>query len=96
MYHLITSLLFTPSSFPSHSLLVRTLHPSASPSSPSFLPSEVLASAQGSTSLKDGRGAWKEAIEIVLAETAKIRRVRLGWVEKGELIRFWRTKGKRR
>ncbi|ORX35559.1 hypothetical protein BD324DRAFT_652110 [Kockovaella imperatae] len=93
LYHLLTSLLFTPSPFPSRSLLVRTLHPSASPSSPSFLPSEVLALGQG-PSLKYGRGAWREAIEIVLAETGKIRRVRLGWVEKAELIAFWR--GKRR
>lgn len=71
---------------------IRTLHPSASPSSPSFLPSEILANAPGGldSAGKDGKAAWKEAIATVLAETGKIRRVKgMGWVEKEAFLSYW-------
>ena len=90
--HLLTSVLFTPTPIPRRSLTVRTLHPSASPSSPSFLPSEILANAPGGLegAGKDGTGAWREAIATVLAETGRVRRVKgMGWVEKGAFLEYW-------
>ncbi|WVW84291.1 hypothetical protein I302_106322 [Kwoniella bestiolae CBS 10118] len=94
--HLIFSLLYTPTPIPSRSLHVRTLHPSASPSSPSFLPSEILNNAPGGLDgvAKDPKAVWREAIGIVLAETGRVRRTRgLGWVEKAGFLDYW---GKRR
>ncbi|KAI9639072.1 uncharacterized protein MKK02DRAFT_39348 [Dioszegia hungarica] len=82
------------SSFTSNSLLIRTLHPSASPSSPSFLPSDILSSISGGLEGvgRDGTGAWREAVMAVLAETGRTRRVRgMGWVEKGSFLEYART-----
>jgi hypothetical protein len=92
--HLLTSLLYTPTPFPSRSLTERTLHPSASPSSPSFLPSEILASVPGGLEAagRDGKGAWREACSVILGETGRSRRVKLGWVEKEGFIEYWRSK----
>ena len=89
--HIFWSLLWTPTPFPSRTLTVRTLHPSAAPSSPSFLPSEILAATPGGIELagRDGSGAWREACAVVLAETGRVRRVRLGWVEKDEFLGYW-------
>jgi len=73
-------------------MTVRTLHPSASPSSPSFLPSEILANAPGGLDAagKDGKAAWREAIATVLAETGRVRRVKgMGWVEKKGFLEYW-------
>lgn len=83
--------IYTPTPFPSRSMTERTLHPAASPSSPSFLPSEILSNTPGGVESagKDGKGAWREACSIVLAETGRIRRVRLGWVEKEGFLAYW-------
>ncbi|KAK4685093.1 hypothetical protein P7C73_g5070, partial [Tremellales sp. Uapishka_1] len=94
LHHLFFSLLFVPHPYPSRSLHVRTLHPSSSPSSPSFLPSEILASAPGGLDaiVRDGTGAWREAVATVLAETGRVRRVKgMGWVEKKGFLMFWKT-----
>ncbi|WVQ77873.1 hypothetical protein IAR50_007575 [Cryptococcus sp. DSM 104548] len=92
--HLTLSTLFTPSLFPHRSLHLRTLHPAASPSSPSFLPGEILANQPGGLEGqlgKDGSaGVWREAVGVVLAETGKVRRVRgMGWVEKKAFLEYW-------
>jgi len=73
-------------------MTIRTLHPTASPSSPSFLPSEILANAPGGfdSAGKDGKGAWREACATVLAETGRVRRVKgMGWVEKKGFLEYW-------
>ncbi|EIW70325.1 hypothetical protein TREMEDRAFT_67999 [Tremella mesenterica DSM 1558] len=93
--HLFGSLLFTPTPMPQRSLGVRMLHPSASPSSPSFLPSEILADHPGGLEGlgKNGEGVWREAVSVVLAETGKVRRVKgMGWVEKEGFLEYWNTK----
>ncbi|GFZ46932.1 hypothetical protein JCM24511_04158 [Saitozyma sp. JCM 24511] len=90
--HLLTTLIWTPTPFQRRILTVRTLHPAASPSSPSFLPTEILASAPGGLEgvAKDGTGAWREAIATVMAETGRVRRVRgMGWVEKSAFLEYW-------
>ncbi|ORY26353.1 hypothetical protein BCR39DRAFT_579037 [Naematelia encephala] len=92
--HLLFQTLYTPTPFQRRSLLVRTLHPSASPSSPSFLPSEILAATPGGLAgvAKDGRGAMREAIGVVLAETGRVRRVGgMGWVEKKGFLDYWQS-----
>lgn len=73
------------------SMAVRTLHPSAAPSSPSFLPSEVLASQPGGlAAAKDEKAVWREACGIVLAETGRVRRVPgMGWVEKTSFLEYY-------
>ncbi|OCF74403.1 hypothetical protein I204_04775 [Kwoniella mangroviensis CBS 8886] len=89
--HLLFSLLYTPTPIPSRSLHVRTLHPSASPSSPSFLPSEILHNAPGGldSAAKDPKAVWREAIGVVLAETGRIRRTKgMGWVEKASFLDY--------
>lgn len=96
--HLLFELLWTPHPAPKRSLTVRTLHPSASPSSPSFLPSEILAAAPGGfdNAGKDGKAAWREAIATVLAETGKVRRVKgMGWVEKAAFLEYWASNKRR-
>lgn len=92
IHHLLTTLLWTPNLLTSRSLLVRTLNPAASPSSPSFLPSEILASTPGGMEAAGRDGAWREACSIVLAETGKIRRVRLGWVEKKGFLEYYNSR----
>ncbi|RSH89072.1 hypothetical protein EHS25_002738 [Saitozyma podzolica] len=90
--HLLTTLIWTPTPFQRRTLTVRTLHPAASPSSPSFLPTEILASAPGGLEGvgKDGTGVWREAIATVMAETGRVRRVRgMGWVEKSAFLEYW-------
>ncbi|TXT08814.1 hypothetical protein VHUM_02942 [Vanrija humicola] len=73
------------------SMAVRTLHPSAAPSSPSFLPSEVLASQPGGlAAAKDDKAVWREACGIVLAETGRVRRVPgMGWAEKTSFLEYY-------
>ncbi|KAL1405891.1 hypothetical protein Q8F55_007571 [Vanrija albida] len=81
------------------SMAVRTLHPSAAPSSPSFLPSEVLASQPGGlAAAKDDKAVWREACGIVLAETGRVRRVPgMGWVEKTSFLEYYaKSKSRRR
>jgi hypothetical protein len=76
-------------------MTIRTLHPASSPSSPSFLPSEILASAPGGveTAGRDGRDAWREAIGVCLAETGRVRKVGgMSWVEKSTFLDYWATK----
>ncbi|WWC88984.1 uncharacterized protein L201_003899 [Kwoniella dendrophila CBS 6074] len=91
--HLVTSMLYTPTPYPNRSLHIRTLHPSASPSSPSFLPSEILNNAPGGLDIavgKDHKSVWRESIATVLAETGRIRRTKgMGWVEKGTFLEYW-------
>ncbi|WRT66698.1 uncharacterized protein IL334_003659 [Kwoniella shivajii] len=94
--HLTFSLLYTPTPIPSRSVHIRTLHPSASPSSPSFLPSEILNNAPGGldNAAKDPNSVWREATATVLAETGRVRRTKgMGWVEKGGFLDYW---GKRK
>ncbi|WWC62236.1 uncharacterized protein I303_104832 [Kwoniella dejecticola CBS 10117] len=96
--HLL-SFLYTPTPIPTRSMHIRTLHPSASPSSPSFLPSEVLNNAPGgldaSAAAKDPRSVWREAVSIVLAETGRVRRTKgMGWVEKGQFSEYWGKRNK--
>ncbi|WWD16971.1 hypothetical protein CI109_101405 [Kwoniella shandongensis] len=96
--HLIFSTLYTPTPTPSRSLHIRTLHPSASPSSPSFLPSEILANAPGGLDAagKDHKAVWREACATVLAETGRVRRVKgMGWVEKKAFLEYWVRSGRR-
>jgi len=62
------------------------------------LPSEILTNAPGGLDDlgKDGKGAWREAIATVLAETGKVRRVKgMGWVEKKGFLDYWKTARKR-
>ncbi|TYJ53016.1 hypothetical protein B9479_006344 [Cryptococcus floricola] len=94
--HALLSTLFTPSLFPHRSLHIRTLHPAASPSSPSFLPGEILAAQPGGLEgqlgmdKEGGGGVWREAVGVVLAETGRVRRVRgMGWVEKKAFLEYW-------
>lgn len=97
-YANLLSLLATPSPLPSRTLHIRTLHPSHSPSSPSFLPSEILSAAPGGYDGvgKDGKGAWREAIAVTLAELGRVRRVRgMGWVEKSAFLDFYSKRGRR-
>lgn len=86
LLHLYTLL----SSLSPQSLSVRTLHPLNSPSSPSFLPSEILSATPGGMEgVKDGQGAWREAVATVLAETGRVRRVKgMGWVEKAGFLEY--------
>ncbi|KAK8864715.1 hypothetical protein IAR55_001969 [Kwoniella newhampshirensis] len=96
--HLIFSTLYTPQPAPSRSLYVRTLHPSAAPSSPSFLPSEILINAPGGLDAagKDHKAVWREACATVLAETGRVRRVKgMGWVEKKAFLEYWQRSGRR-
>ncbi|KAL7422055.1 hypothetical protein Q5752_003829 [Cryptotrichosporon argae] len=73
---------------PTRTVQLRTLHPSAAPSSPSFLPSEVVSAA--GLGRVDERGVWREAIAIVLAETGRSRRVTgMGWAEKAEFLDYY-------
>ncbi|KAK1923936.1 hypothetical protein DB88DRAFT_488504 [Papiliotrema laurentii] len=91
--HLL-SFIQTPTPFPSRSVTERTLHPSASPSSPSFLPGEILRDTPGGLEAAGpgGKGAWREACSISLAETGRTRRVRIGWVEKEGFLEYSATK----
>lgn len=77
---------------PPRTMTVRTLHPSMSPSGPSFLPSEILRNSPGGLEgLESGAGIWKEAIATVLAECGRLRRVRgMGWVEKQGFLDYWK------
>lgn len=91
-------LLATPSPLPSRTLHVRTQNPSHSPSSPSFLPSEILSATPGGYDGvgKDGTGAWREAIAVTLAELGRVRRVRgMGWVEKSAFLDFYAKRSRR-
>lgn len=73
-------------------MAVRTLHPSAAPSSPSFLPSEVLNGLQG---VKED-AAWRDACAVALAETGKVRRVPgMGWVEKASFLAYYNARRRR-
>lgn len=94
----ILSLLSTTSPIQSRSLHIRTLHPSHSPSSPSFLPSEILSATPGGFDGmgKEGGGAWREAIAVTLAELGRVRRVRgMGWVEKAAFLDYYDKRGRR-
>ncbi|WVF71123.1 hypothetical protein IAT40_005920 [Kwoniella sp. CBS 6097] len=97
--HLLFSLLWTPTPLSQRSLHIRTLHPSASPSSPSFLPSEVLNNAPGGldSAAKNPESVWREACATVLAETGRVRRTKgMGWTEKGTFLEYWTKAGSRR
>lgn len=97
MRHLL-SFFWTPGPVPPRSMTVRTLHPSGSPSSPSFLPSEILANTPGGldSAGKDGKGAWREACATVLAETGRVKRVRgMGWEEKKGFLEYWKSARRR-
>lgn len=90
--------LFSMLSAPLRSVHVRTLHPAHSPSSPSFLPSEILSGVPGGYDGvgKDGRGAWREAIAVTLAELGRVRRVRgMGWVEKSAFLEYYNKRARR-
>ncbi|WWC69859.1 uncharacterized protein I206_103802 [Kwoniella pini CBS 10737] len=94
--HILSSL-YTPTPISKRTMHIRTLHPSASPSSPSFLPSEILNNAPGGidSTFKDPKAAWREAIAIVLAETGRVRRTKgMGWVEKGQFLEYWEKRNK--
>ncbi|WVR06750.1 hypothetical protein IAU60_003785 [Kwoniella sp. DSM 27419] len=96
--HLFFSLLWTPTPFTQRGLHIRTLHPSASPSSPSFLPSEILNNAPGGldAASRSPESAWREAVATVLAETGKVRRTKgMGWTEKGTFLEYWNKAGRR-
>ncbi|WVQ80134.1 hypothetical protein IAT38_002236 [Cryptococcus sp. DSM 104549] len=96
--HLFFSQLYTPTAFAYRDLHVRTLHPAASPSSPSFLPSEILNNAPGGLDAagKDHKAVWREACATVLAETGRVRRVKgMGWVEKRAFLNYWVRSGRR-
>jgi H2-forming N5,N10-methylenetetrahydromethanopterin dehydrogenase-like enzyme len=93
--HLFFSLTYTHS-LASRDLTVRTLHPANAPSSPSFLPSEILANAPGGLEGVTDDAVWREAIASVMAETGRARRVRgMGWVEKGAFLEYY-EKGRAR
>lgn len=82
------SVLFTPP-LPRASA-IRTLHPSMSPSSPSFMPSEILAAQPGGLSSAKDSTAWRDACAVVLAETGRVRRVPgMGWVEKASFLDYY-------
>ena len=70
---------------------MRTLHPNASPSSPSFLLSEILASQPGGlAAARKETTAWRDACAVVLAETGRTRRVvGMGWEEKGGFLEYY-------
>jgi hypothetical protein len=80
------------------SAAVRTLHPSASPSSPSFLPSEILAQQPGGlAAARNQATAWRDACAVVLAETGRTRRVvGMGWEEKGTFLEYYEQTQRRR
>jgi hypothetical protein len=80
------------------SLHIRTLHPSHSPSSPSFLPSEILSNTPGGFEGvgKNGEGAWREGVAVTLAELGRVRRVRgMGWVEKSGFLGYYYKRGRK-
>ncbi|GMK59705.1 hypothetical protein CspeluHIS016_0803110 [Cutaneotrichosporon spelunceum] len=72
------------------SAVVRTLHPSNSPSAPTFMPSEVLAAQPGGLGAVKAGTEWRDACAIVLAETGRVRRVPgMGWVEKASFLDYY-------
>ncbi|KAL0245442.1 hypothetical protein I308_104568 [Cryptococcus tetragattii IND107] len=96
--HLFFSQLYTPTLYSRRSLHIRTLHPAASPSSPSFLPGEILNNQPGGLDAagKDHKNVWREACAVVLAETGKVRRVKgMGWAEKKAFLEYWARGGRR-
>ncbi|WVO15244.1 hypothetical protein L204_102898 [Cryptococcus depauperatus] len=96
--HLLLSQLYTPTLWPHRSLHIRTLHPAASPSSPSFLPGEILNTQPGGLDAagKDHRNVWREACAVTLAETGRVRRVKgMGWLEKKAFLEYWTRGGQR-
>lgn len=77
-------------------MAVRTLHPSAAPSSPSFLPSEIIAAQPAGLGSVRADAAWRDACAVVLAETGKVRRVPgMGWVEKASFLAYYNSKKRR-
>ena len=76
--HLVLRTLWT--AVPWRKMSVRVLHPSGSPSSPSWSVAEALG---GQT------GTMAEAVASVIAETGRVRRVGIGWVEKKGFIEYW-------
>ncbi|KIR59370.1 hypothetical protein I314_04892 [Cryptococcus bacillisporus CA1873] len=96
--HLFFSQLYTPTLYSCRSLHIRTLHPAASPSSPSFLPGEILNNQPGGLDAagKDHKSVWREACAVVHAETGKVRRVKgMGWAEKKAFLEYWAKGGRR-
>ncbi|BEJ10666.1 hypothetical protein CspHIS471_0100880 [Cutaneotrichosporon sp. HIS471] len=82
------SVLFTPP-IP-RAAAVRTLHPTNSPSAPTFMPSEILAAQPGGLGAVKAGTEWRDACAIVLAETGRVRRVPgMGWVEKASFLDYY-------